>query len=61
MCDAVEKRKKGGAEKVREKKKKLLMDNAKISGDIRVMFSKSKVCIYLFIYFLYFFNFSFLC
>jgi len=54
MCDAGEKRKKGGAEKVREKKKKLLMDNAKICGDIRVMFSKSKVCIYLFT----FYNFS---
>lgn len=48
MCDSNGKRKKGGAEKLREKKRTLLMDNAKICGDIRVMFSKLKVCIYLF-------------
>ena len=34
-----------------KKKRTLLMDNAKICGDIRVMFSKLKVCIYLFTFY----------
>lgn len=37
------KKRPGGAEKARNKKKKLLLENAKLRGDVRDMFSKATV------------------
>lgn len=37
------KKRPGGAEKARDKKKKLLLENAKMCGDVRDMFSKAMV------------------
>jgi len=38
-------KRKGGAEKIRDKKKRILENDAKMCGDIRNMFFKSKVLI----------------
>jgi len=50
MCG---KRQKGDAKKLREKNKTLLMDKSKVCVDIRVMFSKLKVCISLFTFYIF--------
>jgi len=41
MSIPIPKKRPGGAEKARDKKKVLLLENAKMCGDVRDMFSKT--------------------
>lgn len=54
MSQSTQKRRPGGAEKQRIKKNKLLLENAKLCGDIRFMFAKAMVRIYFSLFTLYF-------
>lgn len=51
-----EKKRKGGAEKLRENKKKQLQNDAKMCLNIQDMFTKPKVSIYLFTNIFYLFK-----
>lgn len=43
MSNPTQEKRPGGAEKTRAKMKKLLLENAKMCGDVRYMFSKAMV------------------